>query len=157
RARRLRPLPGAGRLLPVGRLQDRAPAPEVPAAPAGIAHRPVLEDGRGVCAGEAARLDESGVDPAAGPPGDALDAGRRHHLNPLRGYGESDAQAAPAGDGARSTDTSIEPVLTSCSTGKYMRCTAAIIASTIRSRTAATTSCARSDGEVRYATSTRTA
>ncbi len=46
---------------------------EVPAAPAGVAHRAVVEVGRRVRVGEVARLDEPGFDPAPGAPGHPID------------------------------------------------------------------------------------
>ena len=58
-------------------------------------------------------------------------------------------QSSRGGDHARSSLTSIEPVGTSCSIGKYIRCTAATIASTTRSRNSGSISRARSVGEVR--------
>ena len=61
-------LPGAGRLLPRGGLQDGTAASALPAGPAGAAHRAVVEVRCGVRAGEAARLDEPGGASCVRPP-----------------------------------------------------------------------------------------
>ena len=136
----VRRLRRAGRLLPLGGLQDGPAAPALPAAAAGAAHGAELEVRRRVRAGEAARLDE---------PGDAAAAGPRPATR------STTAPTGPASAGsverrcrrrrtARSSLTSIEPVGTSRSIGKYIRCTAATIASTTRSRNRGSTSRARS-------------
>ena len=95
-------------LLSVG-LQDRPPAPALPAAAARTAHRAVLAVRRRVRAREAARLDEPGAGVPAGLTGASRDA------------------AASQRDRASDCRSSA-----SWSSGRYIRCTAATIASASR-------------------------
>ena len=109
-----------------------------------------LEVRRRVRAGEAARLDEPGDAAAAGPPARSRRreprrlTGLRRPRRPGRAAATRSVARAGGQPRARSSLTSIEPVGTSCSIGKYIRCTAATIASTTRSRNRGSISRARS-------------